>query len=86
MEFDEGEFVKAQGRLQIYNGRSQFVVETIRRVMLGPDSQGFDNWSNARGQSNDWRVDATWNPGSDGFLKELSFGVRLAERKASTSS
>ena len=39
MEFDEGEFVKAQGRLQIYNGRSQFVVETIRRVMLGPDSQ-----------------------------------------------
>ncbi len=42
----------------------------------------FDNWSNARGQSNDWRVDATWNPGTDGFLKEISFGVRLAERKA----
>jgi 3'-5' exoribonuclease len=39
MEFDEGEFVKVQGRLQVYNGRSQFVVETIRRVMLGPDSQ-----------------------------------------------
>ena len=39
MEFEAGEFVKAQGRLQIFNGRSQFVVETIRRVMLGPDSQ-----------------------------------------------
>jgi 3'-5' exoribonuclease len=38
-EFDAGEFVKVQGRLQIFNGRSQFVVETIRRVMLGADSQ-----------------------------------------------
>jgi 3'-5' exoribonuclease len=38
-EFDAGEFVKVQGRLQIFNGRSQFVVETIRRVMVGPDSQ-----------------------------------------------
>lgn len=38
-EFDAGEFVKVQGRLQIFNGRSQFVVETIRRVMTGPDSQ-----------------------------------------------
>jgi iron complex outermembrane receptor protein len=43
----------------------------------------FDNWSNARGQSNDWRADATWNPGSDGFLREISFGARIAERKAS---
>ena len=38
-EFDAGEFVKAQGRLQVFNGRSQFVVENIRRVMIGPDSQ-----------------------------------------------
>lgn len=38
-EFDAGEFVKVQGRLQIFNGRSQFVVENIRRVMTGPDSQ-----------------------------------------------
>jgi 3'-5' exoribonuclease len=38
-EFDAGEFVKAQGRLQIFNGRSQFVVENIRRVMTGADSQ-----------------------------------------------
>ena len=38
-EFDAGEFVKVQGRLQIYNGRSQFVVENIRRVMTGPESQ-----------------------------------------------
>jgi 3'-5' exoribonuclease len=38
-EFDGGEFVKVQGRLQIFNGRSQFVVENIRRVMTGPESQ-----------------------------------------------
>jgi 3'-5' exoribonuclease len=38
-EFDAGEFVKVQGRLQVFNGRSQFVVETIRRVMVGADSQ-----------------------------------------------
>lgn len=38
-EFDAGEFVKVQGRLQIFNGRSQLVVENIRRVMTGPESQ-----------------------------------------------
>jgi 3'-5' exoribonuclease len=38
-EFDAGEFVKAHGRLQVFNGRPQFVIENIRRVMLGPDSQ-----------------------------------------------
>jgi 3'-5' exoribonuclease len=38
-EFDAGEFVKAQGRLVAFNGRSQFQIDTIRRVMLAPDSQ-----------------------------------------------
>jgi 3'-5' exoribonuclease len=38
-EFEAGEFVKAQGRLVAFNGRSQFQIDTIRRVMLGPDSQ-----------------------------------------------
>ena len=38
-EFDAGEFVKAQGRTNLFNGRLQFVIESIRRVMLGPDSQ-----------------------------------------------
>jgi 3'-5' exoribonuclease len=38
-QFEAGEFVKAQGRAQSFNGRLQFVVESIRRVMLGPDSQ-----------------------------------------------
>lgn len=38
-EFDEGEFVKAQGRVQQFNGRLQFVIEHVRRVMTGPDSQ-----------------------------------------------
>ncbi|QGZ37790.1 TonB-dependent receptor [Pseudoduganella flava] len=43
----------------------------------------FDQWSNAHGASNDWRADATWNPGSDGLIREIGFGVRLAERNAS---
>ena len=38
-EFEVGEFVKAQGRANQFNGRLQFLIETIRRVMAGPDSQ-----------------------------------------------
>ena len=38
-EFDSGEFVKVQGRATVFNGRMQFVIESIRRVMLSPDSQ-----------------------------------------------
>jgi 3'-5' exoribonuclease len=38
-EFDEGEFVKAQGRVNLFNGRLQFIVENIRRVMTPADSQ-----------------------------------------------
>lgn len=38
-EFEVGEFVKVQGRANLFNGRLQFLVETIRRVMAGPDSQ-----------------------------------------------
>jgi len=37
-EFEAGEFVKAQGRLVAFNGRSQFQIDSIRRVMLAPDS------------------------------------------------
>ncbi len=38
-EFEVGEFVKVQGRANLFNGRLQFLVENIRRVMAGPDSQ-----------------------------------------------
>jgi 3'-5' exoribonuclease len=38
-EFEAGEFVKAQGRLVAFNGRSQFQIDSIRRVMLASDSQ-----------------------------------------------
>jgi 3'-5' exoribonuclease len=38
-EFEAGEFVKAQGRLVAFNGRSQFQIDSIRRVILAPDSQ-----------------------------------------------
>ena len=38
-QFEAGEFVKAQGRANLFNGRLQFIVENIRRVMPGDDSQ-----------------------------------------------
>ena len=38
-EFDAGEFVKVQGRVNVFNGRTQFHIESIRRVMTGAESQ-----------------------------------------------
>lgn len=41
-EFDIGDFVKVQGRGNLYNGRVQFIVEKIRRVNPDQDrAQGF---------------------------------------------
>jgi len=41
-EFDSGDFVKVQGRTELFNGRLQLVIETIRRVNPDQDrGQGF---------------------------------------------
>jgi 3'-5' exoribonuclease len=41
-EFDSGDFVKVQGRTDLFNGRMQLVVENIRRVNPDQDkAQGF---------------------------------------------
>jgi 3'-5' exoribonuclease len=41
-EFDGGDFVKVQGRTELFNGRLQLVIETIRRVNPDQDrGQGF---------------------------------------------
>jgi 3'-5' exoribonuclease len=41
-EFDSGDFVKVQGRTELFNGRLQLIIETIRRVDPAQDSrQGF---------------------------------------------
>lgn len=41
-EFDSGDFVKVQGRTDIYNGRIQLIVDRIRRVNRDQDRpQGF---------------------------------------------
>jgi 3'-5' exoribonuclease len=41
-EFDSGDFVKVQGRTDLFNGRMQLVVENIRRVNPDQDKgQGF---------------------------------------------
>src|SRR5689334_13523735 len=41
-EFGAGEFVKVQGRANLFNGRLQFIVERIRRVHAEQDrSAGF---------------------------------------------
>jgi 3'-5' exoribonuclease len=38
-EFEPGEFVRAEGRVTVYNGQQQLVVSTIRRVHLAQDRQ-----------------------------------------------
>ena len=41
-EFDSGDFVKVQGRTELFNGRVQLVIENIRRVNPDQDrGQGF---------------------------------------------
>jgi TonB-dependent receptor len=42
----------------------------------------FDNHNRSRGAANDWRGDVAWTPEADGFFKEVSAGVRYAERDA----
>ncbi|GGY41580.1 TonB-dependent receptor [Pseudoduganella albidiflava] len=55
--------------------------------MMNPNSYRLgaftDNWSGSRGQSTDWRADATWDNGEDHLFREFSTGVRVASRKAS---
>lgn len=42
LEFDAGEFVKAQGRSNVYQGRTELILDKIRRVMPDRDaSDGF---------------------------------------------
>jgi TonB-dependent receptor len=43
----------------------------------------FDNHNHSNGTANDWRGDVTWTPENDGLLKELTGGVRWAQRDAS---
>ena len=47
-------------------------------------SQFFDRYGYDTGKSTDWRADGTWTPESDGFFKDVSFGLRANERKASS--
>lgn len=42
----------------------------------------FDNHNDAKGRANDLRADLTYDFGDDGFFKELSGGIRVAERTA----
>ncbi len=42
LEFDAGEFVKAQGRSNLYQGRTELILDKIRRVMPDRDAvEGF---------------------------------------------
>jgi len=43
----------------------------------------FDNHNHSNGAANDWRGDVSWTPESAGLLKELSGGLRWAQRDAS---
>ena len=41
-EFDAGEFVKAQGRTNVYQGRMEIILDKIRRIL--PDRDGADGF------------------------------------------
>jgi len=43
----------------------------------------YDNHNHANGSANDWRGDIAWSPEDMGILKELSGGLRWAQRDAS---
>jgi iron complex outermembrane receptor protein len=43
----------------------------------------YDNHNHSNGAANDWRGDVSWTPEGDSLLKELSGGVRWAQRDAS---
>ena len=47
------------------------------RINGGVDVRGVRS-----GKSTDWRADATYDLGDDGFFKEVGTGIRLADRKA----
>ena len=38
LEFDAGEFVKAQGRCNVYHGRTELILDKIRRVIVERDT------------------------------------------------
>ena len=40
-QFEAGEFVRVEGRTQLYHGRLQLVIDRIRRVMESDRAQGF---------------------------------------------
>ena len=42
----------------------------------------FDNYGTQKGDSLDWRADLTYTPPEDGLFRELSAGVRYADRNA----
>jgi iron complex outermembrane receptor protein len=43
----------------------------------------FDNHNRANGGAKDWRGDINWSPENGGVVKEISGGVRIAQRTAS---
>jgi TonB-dependent receptor len=44
----------------------------------------FDNYGRDDGRSVDWRGDLTWKPSAEGLLKNVSVGLRYADRKAAS--
>jgi 3'-5' exoribonuclease len=81
LEFDAGEFVKAQGRSNTYQGRTELIVDKIRRVM--PDKDRPDGFreedcirSAPRPADEMWaellgRVDSVGDPGLRALLRAI---------------
>jgi 3'-5' exoribonuclease len=81
LEFDAGEFVKAQGRSNTYQGRTELIVDKIRRVM--PDKDKADGFreedcirSAPRPADEMWaellgRIDSVQDPGLRALLRAI---------------
>lgn len=81
LEFDAGEFVKAQGRSNTYQGRTELIVDKIRRVL--PDKDKADGFreedcirSAPRPADEMWaellgRIDSVGDPGLRALLRAI---------------
>jgi TonB-dependent receptor len=69
----------ANGTAQLNYGGTGYDIKDGRNYDI---INWFDNYGTQKGTSLDWRADASWTPSQDGFFKELSFGVRYADRDA----
>ena len=69
----------ANGTAQLNYGGVGYNIKDGRNFNI---ANWFDNYGNDGGKAVDWRGDLTWNNANGGVFKELSAGLRYADRRA----